>query len=78
MIMIKHPTMRLKRTSIGMTFDDLSAISGISKSHLNLIETGKRGLSYDNAIRIARCFNMKPDELFYNDEKLSLDMDEGN
>jgi len=40
---------------------------GISKPYYSQIETGKRNLSYDMAIKIAKIFKLKPDFLFYDE-----------
>ena len=39
----------------------------ISKTFYWQIENNKRRLSYDMAIRIASIFNLKPDNLFFDD-----------
>lgn len=41
----------------------------ISKPFYWQIENEKRRLSYSMAVQIAEIFNMKPDELFYEDIK---------
>ena len=41
----------------------------ISKSFYWQIENGKRRLSYETAVKIAKIFNMKPDEIFYDEIK---------
>ena len=40
---------------------------GVSKVFYYQLESGKRRLSYDNAVKIAKVFNIKPDEIFYED-----------
>jgi len=40
---------------------------GISKSFYLQLETRYRRLSYDMAVKIAKIFNMQPDEIFYED-----------
>ncbi len=40
---------------------------GISKSYYSMIENDKRGLSYINALKIAAVFDMKPDDIFYEE-----------
>lgn len=45
----------------------------ISKPFYWQIENGKRRLSYVMAIKIASIFNMKPDELFYEELKEEKD-----
>jgi len=49
---------------------------GISKPFYWQIENGQRRLSYVMAIKIAEIFNMKPDELFYDDLKKSIEKED--
>lgn len=41
----------------------------ISKTYYWQLEQRKRRMTYDMAIRIAKIFNVKPDDLFYEDMK---------
>ena len=41
----------------------------ISKPFYWQIENKKRKLSYDMAVKIAKIFDMRPDDIFYNDFK---------
>ncbi len=45
---------------------EMSLMLGISKAYYSQIETGKRNLYYKLAIKIARIFDLKPDDIFYN------------
>jgi len=45
---------------------DLAKVIGTSIAYYHMIETGKRKLYYDDAIKIANYFNTTPDELFLN------------
>lgn len=45
---------REQRESRNITLEELAGDSGISTSHLSRIESGERGLSLENALRIAR------------------------
>lgn len=40
---------------------------GITAAYYCQIETGARNLSYNIACKIAKVFDMKPDEIFYED-----------
>ena len=53
------------RNDRGLTVKKIAKILNISPAHYCLIENKKRNLYYDMAVRIARVFDMKPDELFY-------------
>lgn len=46
---------------------DMAKELGISQCYYSLIENGKRGISYEMAVRIAAIFNKKPDDVFYDD-----------
>jgi putative transcriptional regulator len=41
---------------------------GVTKPYFWQIENGKRGLSYELAVKIAAVFDMKPDDIFLPDE----------
>lgn len=48
------------------TYEYIANALGYSKPFVWQIINNKRRLSYKNALLIARAFNMKPDELFYD------------
>lgn len=52
--MVMANRIRDVRKSKHMTLDELSEASGISSSFLSRIESGERGLSLENAVRLAR------------------------
>lgn len=58
--------LRLKN---GFTSRYMADALEISKPFYSQIENGRRRLSYDMAVKIAKIFKMKPDELFYEDHK---------
>lgn len=60
------------RMNNNYTCIDIANILGISKPFYSQIENGRRRLTYDMAIKISNIFNMKPDELFYEDHKKVL------
>ena len=49
-----------------LTYEYIANALGCSKPFVWQIINNKRRLSYKNALLIARAFNMKPDELFYD------------
>ncbi|MER2060200.1 MAG: helix-turn-helix transcriptional regulator [Niallia sp.] len=49
-----------------LTYQQVAEEAGISKEHYWFIENGKRGLTYEMAVRIAKVFNKNPDEIFLN------------
>jgi len=58
------------------SLEQVAAKVGISKVYIWQIENGKRRLNYSLAIKIANVFNMKPDELFYDDTILQIELEE--
>lgn len=56
------------RTERNMTYQEVADRAGISKEHYWMIENGQRGLTYPTAIKIAKAFNKKPDDIFLNTE----------
>ena len=55
------------RLEKGYTVDYMASILNLSKTFYWQIEHGDRRLSYITAIKIANVFNLKPDDLFYDD-----------
>ena len=51
------------RTKKGLSQEKLSALSGISRSHLTLIENGKKTLRLDTFCNIAYALGILPSEL---------------
>ena len=58
---------KLKRTRQCMSCVDIAKIVGISPAYYSQIENKSRRLYYFMAVKIAKVFNMTPDELFYDD-----------
>jgi len=61
-----------RRIELGWTQDQLGQKAGISKSFLSDLENGKRSVSADNLLDIARVLNLSLDYLMTGDEKESL------
>lgn len=53
------------RESHGLSYEDMAKTLEISKCFYWQIEHKKRRLYYDMAKKIAKIFNLKPDDLFY-------------
>ena len=67
-----NKTMKLEkliklRKEKNYTCSQMSKMLGICTAFYWQIENGKRGLYYLTAKKIAKIFNMKPDEIFYDD-----------
>ena len=60
------------RKKFGYNYQDMANFLEITKSFYWQIENKQRRLSYNMAIKIAQIFNMKPDDIFYEEFK-SLD-----
>lgn len=52
------------RKEKGYTLDQLSKLTGISKSHLNYIEKNQKEPTISVVVRIAQVLNVKIEELF--------------
>ncbi len=65
--MFKLSLKKLKKLRVKekLTCQQVADGAGISKEHYWFIENGKRGLTYEMAARIAKVFNKKPDEIFF-------------
>ena len=57
------------RINNNLTHKQMADILKISKAYYWQIENGNRNLYYKLAIKIASIFNLKPDDLFYDDLK---------
>ena len=55
------------RKEKGYAMKEMAAILDICPSYYCQIELGHRNLYYKLAVKIAKIFNLKPDELFYDD-----------
>ena len=55
------------RNEHGFTCKQMGQKLNITAAYYCQIETGARNLSYNLACKIAKVFNMKPDEIFYDD-----------
>lgn len=57
------------RKNRGYTIYKMAKLLKITPSFYSQIENKKRRLFYDMAYKIAKIFDMKPDEIFYCDKK---------
>ncbi len=67
--MIKSSVNYLKelRDKKGLSYKDMANLLGISKAYYWQIEHQNRRLYYDMAKNIASIFDLKPDDIFYDD-----------
>ena len=54
------------RKEKNMSYEDVAKALGICKAYYWQIENGNRRLYYDLALKIAKIFDLKPDEIFYD------------
>ncbi|WP_054710728.1 helix-turn-helix transcriptional regulator [Bacillus sp. JCM 19041] len=50
-----------------MTLEEVAKLIHVSTPFYWQVENGKRGLSYELAVRIAKVFSLKPDDLFFDE-----------
>lgn|SRR3990167_1541827 len=53
----------IKRTSLGLRYKDVAPLANITKSHINMLERGKAGIHYSNAILLAKVLKLPPKSL---------------
>lgn len=51
------------------TCESMAKILGMSKSYYWKIENGQRNLYYDVAKKISKVFNLKPDDIFFDENQ---------
>ncbi len=56
------------RIQAGLTYQQVANEVGISKEYYWMIENGKRRLTYENAVKIAKVFKFSPDYIFLDSE----------
>lgn len=55
------------REKKNLSFQQMADALNISKTYYWQLENKQRRLSYNMAVKIADLFNLKPDDIFYND-----------
>lgn len=61
-----YEKLTLERKRKNLSYEDMARILGISTSYYWQIENMKRRLFYDLAVQIAKIFELKPDDLFFD------------
>lgn len=59
--------LRKMRINNNYTYEEMANLLDISKAYYWQIENKKRRLTYALAIKISSVFNLKPDDIFYED-----------
>lgn len=67
MLRLALEKLKNNRINENLTCQQVADRAGISKEHYWFIENGKRGLTYEMAARIAKVFNKKPDDIFFDE-----------
>ena len=67
-----HIKLREIRTKKGISINEMAKILNISKPYYSQIENERRGLSYNMALKISNIFDLKPDDIFYDEHKSIL------
>lgn len=65
--MSKFKDLEKLRIKHNYRYGDMAKLLHVSKTYYWQIENKKRRLSYQTAKEIASIFNLKPDNIFYND-----------
>lgn len=58
------------RKKNSMSYEETAKLAGFSKTFYWQIENRKRRLTYENAVKIANVFHLKPDDIFYEEQLL--------
>lgn len=65
--MYRLDKLKAKRKEESLTIYDMASKLKITPSYYSQIENRKKKLYYDTAFKIAAIFNLKPDDLFYDE-----------
>lgn len=68
----RYSTLTKLRKQNHLSMVDIANQLDISTAYYCQLETKKKRLSYEMAIRIANVFHLMPDDIFFDDEKESL------
>lgn len=68
----RYSTLTKLRKQNHLSMVDIANQLDISTAYYCQLETKKKRLSYEMAIRIANVFHLTPDDIFFDDEKESL------
>lgn len=63
----KYKKLRELREQLNYSCKDMGSMLNICVSYYWQIESGTRNLYYEQAKQIAKIFNLKPDDIFYDD-----------
>ena len=63
----KIEKLQLIRNNKNISYKNMAEMLGVSKTYYWQIENGKRRLTYEFAKKIASIFNLKPDDVSYEE-----------
>ncbi len=63
----KIEKLQLIRNNKNISYKNMAEMLGVSKTYYWQIENGKRRITYEFAKKIASIFNLKPDDIFYEE-----------
>ena len=63
----KIEKLQLIRNNKNISYKNMAEMLGVSKTYYWQIENVKRRLTYEFAKKIASIFNLKPDDIFYEE-----------
>lgn len=66
--MVEREKLKRIRVQKGLTCKQVANEVGISKEYYWMIENGKRKLTYEHAVKIAKVFKSSPDYIFLDSE----------
>ncbi|MEK4026333.1 MULTISPECIES: helix-turn-helix transcriptional regulator [Sporosarcina] len=65
---MKLENLQIVRKKNGLSYQDMASKLGVSFQSYWMIENGKRGLSYETAIKIAEILGTTPDKIFLSED----------
>lgn len=68
-------TIRVLRKEKGISQDVLSGLAGIARTHLTMIEKGKKQANFETIWKIALALDIRPSELVAKIEKTTEEME---
>ena len=71
-------TIRVLRKEKGISQDVLSGLAGIARTHLTMIEKGKKQANFETIWKIALALDIRPSELVAKIEKMAEEMEKAS
>lgn len=71
-------TIRILRREKGISQDVLSGLAGIARTHLTMIEMGKKQANFETIWKLALALDIRPSELVAKIEKTTEEMEKAS